>query len=81
MVLLPASGSWTAYQIEACTVAATPICLALTPACAVNGTSPTTCTLAGLQPATDYTVTAVAQAAGSPDTLPSSPAPLTTRIP
>ena len=79
LVSPPATGTWTSYSLTVCEVAAPTSCPSV-PVCAVNATGPANCAIPGLQPATEYSVVAVAQAAGSPDTQPSSSATFTTRI-
>ena len=81
-VVTPApTGSWTTYLLVVCETATPANCLSGVPSCAVNATGPATCLIPGLQPGTEYSVTAVAQSAGSPDTSPSGSATFTTSIP
>ena len=80
VVAPPPTGSWTSVQLTVCEVAAPTNCVSGVPACAVNATGPATCAIPGLQPATQYNVSAVAQKAGSPDSQPST-ATFTTRHP
>ena len=80
LVMPPPTGAWTSYQLTVCPVDAPAACVPGVPACAVVSPGPATCAIPGLQPATEYTVSAVAQATGSPDSQPSANVTFTTRI-
>lgn len=83
VVTRPPQGTWSTYLLTACETAAPTACVTGTPPCTVATNGPgggAMCDLAGLSAGTQYNLTAVAQAAGVPDTLPSAPIAFTTKL-
>lgn len=79
VVLPPATGSWATYQLTVCKVANPTDCVSSVPPCAVNATGPAICKIPiGLQLNIQFSVSVLAQAAGSPNSQRSSSTTWTT---